>query len=150
MNALASSNGMASGIGVMRPACALTFSAKPPQPTEAVTRWPAFKCVTPGPTLSMIPATSPPGANGRSGLNWYLSSMMSVSGKFTPAALIATTTSPSPADGSGVSINCRDSGGPGFRLISAFIVHSNWRADAHCVVPTLMRAGAAAPWKILS
>ena len=122
MKALASSKGIVSGIGSTRAACTATFSAKPPQPSEPMTRWPGFKCVMPTPTLSITPATSPPGANGRSGLNWYLSSMISASGKFTPAAFTAMTTSPSPATGSGVSVSSSCSGGPGFVLNSAFIL----------------------------
>ena len=80
MKAEASVKGMESGIGMQRPAASAIFSAMPPQPVEPITRSPTFRVVTPGPTLSITPATSPPGAKGRAGLNWYLSSMISTSG----------------------------------------------------------------------
>ena len=38
------------------------------------------------------PDTSPPGENGSGGLNWYLFSMISRSGKLTPHALTASST----------------------------------------------------------
>ena len=68
--ALASSNGMLAGIGMQRTASTASFSAMPPAMVEPMTRSPGLKPVTPAPTASTTPATSPPGANGRSGLNW--------------------------------------------------------------------------------
>src|SRR5882724_5709976 len=72
----------------------------------------------------MSPATSCPGANGRGGLNWYLSAMISVSGKFTPAAFTAIRTWPLPTGLDGSSISLRLSGPPGASLIIARIVRS--------------------------
>jgi hypothetical protein len=80
-----------SGIGSSRSVVANTPSAKPPCPTEAITRSPILKPLTPEPVRTIIPATSLPGEKGKSGLNWYLPWMMSVSGKFTPAAFTPTT-----------------------------------------------------------
>ena len=80
MKADASSKGMASGMGMQRFASTTIFCAMPPQPEEPITRSPTFTAVTPSPTLSTTPATSPPGAKGRSGLNWYLSWMIRKSG----------------------------------------------------------------------
>src|SRR5262245_32938957 len=47
--------------------------------------------------------------------------MMRTSGKFTPAAFTAITTSPSSATGSGTSTSSSVSGGPGLILNSAFM-----------------------------
>ena len=80
MKAEASSKGICGGIGMQRLASTTIFSAMPPQPDEPITRSPGFTAVTPSPTLSTSPATSPPGLKGRGGLNWYLSSMISTSG----------------------------------------------------------------------
>ena len=89
------------GIGTAFSALVITHSAMPPQPTIPSTRSPGLTLVTPSPTASISPATSPPGENGRSGRNWYLSSIISASGKFTPHAWTRIRTSPGP--GSGVS-----------------------------------------------
>src|SRR4029450_933832 len=75
----------------------------------------------PSPTSVMSPAISWPGANGRGGLNWYLSAMISVSGKFTPAALTATRTWPLASGLEGSSMSFRLSGPPGVSLIIARI-----------------------------
>ena len=80
MKAAATSKGMASGIGISRDASSASSSAIPPQPVLPSTRSPTLTLVTPSPTALTIPATSPPGANGRAGLNWYRSSMISTSG----------------------------------------------------------------------
>ncbi len=69
-SALASSNGMLSGMAMQRSASSTSFSAMPPDIDEPITRFPGLKFVTPAPTASTTPATSPPGANGRSGLYW--------------------------------------------------------------------------------
>src|SRR4051795_6009127 len=82
---------------------------------------PAFTFVTPAPTSFTTPASSLPGENGRGGLNWYLFWMMRTSGKLTPAALTATTTSPGPAFGEGNSSNVSVSGGPYCLQRTAFI-----------------------------
>src|SRR5690606_20870028 len=52
------------------------------------------------------------GEKGNSGLTWYLPSMISVSGKLTPAAWTSMTTSLSPATGSVVSSSDRLLAGP--------------------------------------
>jgi len=80
MKAAPSSNDMASGIGTTRAASSASSSAMPPQPVLARTRWPTVRWVTPSPSSLTTPATSPPGAKGRVGLNWYMSSMISTSG----------------------------------------------------------------------
>ena len=89
MKAAASSWGMASGSFHRRLAGRATFSAMPPQPVLARMRSPTFTLVTPSPTASMTPDSSPPGAKGRGGRAWYLSSIISTSGKLTPTALTA-------------------------------------------------------------
>src|SRR6185503_5872501 len=86
-----------------------------------ITRWPTLYSLTPSPSSVMSPAISWPGANGRGGLNWYLSAMIKVSGKFTPAALTATRTWPLPSGLEGNSMSFRLSGPPGFSLIIARI-----------------------------
>ena len=60
---------MAAGMAMQRSASTTSFSAMPPEMVEPMTRSPGLNCVTPGPTDSITPATSPPGANGRGGLN---------------------------------------------------------------------------------
>ena len=103
MKALASSNGIASGIGSTRAACVFTFSAKPPQPSRADH---ALTDLHAGHARADAFDDARDFAARRKralGLNWYLSSMISASGKFTPAAFTAITTSPSPATGSGAS-----------------------------------------------
>jgi len=59
---------------------------------------------------------------GRGGLNWYLSWMMRVSGKLTPAAFVATRTCPLPTGLDGISTSFRLSGPPGVSLSIARIV----------------------------
>ena len=64
-----------------------------------------------------VPATSLPGTNGRSGLNWYSPRVCSTSGKETPAASTSTST-PDPgesmceASGSGTSTTSSAESGP--------------------------------------
>ena len=70
------------------------------------------KPVTPGPTLSTMPANSAPGENGKAGLYWYFPAMISVSKKLSAAASTRTTASPGPATGSGRSPSSRSSGVP--------------------------------------
>ncbi len=124
MKAAASSKGMASGIFTSRCASSDSSSAMPPQPVLPSTRSPGLMWVTPSPTDLTAPAISPPGAKGRAGLNWYLSSMISTSGKLTPTALTETTAKPGLASGDGTSSRTRVSGPPTALLNSAFIVPS--------------------------
>ncbi len=115
---------MLSGMRMQRPSATFTFSAMPPQPTEPITRSPTFSVSTPSPNADTTPPTSPPGAKGRSGLNWYISRMMRLSGKFTPHALMSSTTSPRPGTGSATSSSASVSGPPGALLSIAFIKSS--------------------------
>src|SRR6202044_2065584 len=85
---------------------------------------PGRTSVTPAPTDSTTPATSPPGENGGGGLNWYLPCTTSRSGKFTPQARTPTTTCPAAATGSGRSPTASESTGPYARQTSAFIACS--------------------------
>ncbi len=80
MKAAASSYGIESGILISRPASIASSSTMPPQVMLASTRSPGFTLVTPSPISLTTPDSSAPGANGRGGLNWYLSSMISTSG----------------------------------------------------------------------
>src|SRR6185369_11799738 len=112
---------MLSGIGSSCPWSATTSLAYPPWPIMPIARCPTLYSPTPSPTSVMSPATSWPGAKGRGGLNWYLSAMISVSGKLTPAALTATRTCPLPKGLDGISISFRLSGPPGVSLIIARI-----------------------------
>ena len=77
-----------------------------------MTRSPGANRVTEAPTSTTSPATSAPGANGMSGLNWYLPSMISRSGKLTPAARTRMRTPPSSSAGGSISSHTRLSGGP--------------------------------------
>ena len=109
------------GIGVTPVAEATTRSAKPPWEAPAMTASPTATLSTSGPTSLTIPATSPPGVNGSLGLNWYLSWMISTSGKFKPQACTSMTTCPGPALGSGTSSITNDSGGPNSLQTTAFM-----------------------------
>jgi hypothetical protein len=110
-----SSNDIPSGILMTLAAGTARRSTRPPQPGTAMTRSPLKMPFTPSPTASTTPETSAPGAKGRTGLNWYLSSMIRVSGKLMPTALTSMTTSP--AFGRGVQDLLDDQGvGPRRRL----------------------------------
>src|SRR5512145_1757038 len=85
---------------------------------------PGLTFVTPVPASFTTPASSLPGENGSGGLNWYLLSMMSTSGKLTLAALTDTTTSPLAAVGEGISWYSRSSGPPNCVHKMAFIASS--------------------------
>ena len=121
MKAAASSCGMESGIFHSRFAGSSTSSAMAPQPVLARMRSPGFTLVTPSPTDFTTPESSPPGEKGRSGLNWYLSSMISTSGKLTPMALTEITAWPAFGSGFGTSSRTRVSGPPTALLNSAFM-----------------------------
>src|SRR3954451_22939940 len=99
-----------SGILTIAVAGSAIFSRAPLWPHEATTRSPGFRSVTPGPTLSITPATSAAGENGNGGLIWYLPWIIRMSKKFSAADLIAITASPGPATGSGTSASTRSSG----------------------------------------
>src|SRR4051812_35359171 len=103
---------MPAGSGSRRRASVLTSSANAPYVVNAITRSPGLVLVTPSPTALTTPATSLPGENGSGGFTWYLSWMISTSGKFTLAALTEMTTSPAPGCGEGTSSTTSDSGGP--------------------------------------
>src|SRR3954451_20071584 len=112
MNAAADTKSIDAGIGISRVASITSSSANPPQPGEPITRSPGRNCVTASPTAVTSPAISPPGENGSDGLNWYLFSISSRSGKLTPTPLTATSTSPRPGVGDGTSSTTSVSGGP--------------------------------------
>src|SRR5258705_11870608 len=99
-----------SGIFTIGLAGSPIFSRGPLWPQDAATRSPALRSVTPGPTLSITPATSAAGENGNGGLIWYLPWIIRMSKKFSAADLIAITASPGPATGSGTSASTRSSG----------------------------------------
>src|SRR5216110_1679737 len=86
------------------------FSRAPLWPQDAATRSPTLRSVTPGPTLSITPATSAAGENGNGGLIWYLPWIIRMSKKFSAADLITMTASLGPATGSGTSVSTRSSG----------------------------------------
>ena len=104
----------------------------PPEPVLARMRSPTLTLVTPSPTALTTPDSSPPGENGRGGLAWYLSSIISTSGKFTPTALTEITAWPGLASGAGMSSTTRVSGPPTTLLSTAFmslsrVSKSSWR-----------------------
>ena len=103
---------MPSGIFISVAAGTVSFSLMPPQPGTAMTRSPTCTPLAPSPKASTTPASSPPGEKGRSGLNWYRSSMIRVSGKFTPTAFTVTSASPLPGTGSAISSTTSVSGPP--------------------------------------
>src|ERR1700738_2047835 len=99
-----------SGILTIEFAGSALFSRAPLWPQDATTRSPTLRSVTPGPTLSIVPATSAAGENGNGGLIWYLPWIISRAKKFSAADLIAITASLGPATGSGRSESTRSSG----------------------------------------
>src|SRR5215216_456590 len=99
-----------SGIFTIELAGSAIFSRAPLWPQDATTRSPTLRSVTPAPTLSMTPATSAAGENGKGGLIWYLPWIIRMSKKFSAAALIAITACPGSATGSGTSASTRSSG----------------------------------------
>ncbi|MNN49357.1 hypothetical protein D3C81_1638770 [compost metagenome] len=98
-----------------------TCSAKLPQPVKPMTRSPTLRWLTFSPTALTTPAASPPGEKGKGGLNWYLPSMISVSGKFTPAACTSSTISFFLACGLATSSRTNVSAGPNALHNTAFI-----------------------------
>src|SRR5258706_12049971 len=99
-----------SGILTMEFAGSAIFSRAPLWPQDATTRSPTFRSVTPAPMLSITPATSAAGENGNGGLIWYLPWIIKRSKKFSAADLMAITTWPASATGSGTSVSTRSSG----------------------------------------
>src|SRR5246127_143419 len=99
-----------SGIFTIEAAGSAIFSRAPLWPQEATTRSPAWRSVTPGPTLSITPATSAAGENGNGGLIWYLPWIINRSKKFSAAELIAITAPLGAGKGSGMSVSTRSSG----------------------------------------
>src|SRR5690606_33555467 len=107
--------------------------------------------VTPSPTALTVPASSAPGENGSGGLNWYLSSMISVSKKFSAAAATETTTCPGAATGASTSFTTSASGGPNFShntaLTSGLHLFAHGLADYHrlAAAPNPRGSWCAAP-----
>ena len=66
----AAATGRAAGSFLRGPAPQTKPRRWPPRLPPASTLSPGLRAVTPSPTASMTPATSPPGAKGRSGRNW--------------------------------------------------------------------------------
>src|SRR4051794_13847066 len=99
-----------SGIFTIVFAGSAIFSRAPLWPHDATTRSPTLRSVTPAPTLSITPATSAAGENGKGGLIWYLPWIIRMSKKFSAADLIAITACPGSATGSGTSASTRSSG----------------------------------------
>src|SRR6185312_143549 len=125
----ARSKSSASGILMSLPAGAAIFSRAAPWVRQPMTRSPTFTVVTPGPTLSTVPANSAAGENGSGGLVWYLLAIINVSKKFSAAALMRTTASPGAATGSGTSASARSSGVPWRVQSSAFMAFSRGNKD---------------------
>src|SRR6266566_2726259 len=122
-----------------------TRSRAAPEPIQPITRSPGSNPPTPGPTLSTTPANSEAGENGNGGLCWYLPAISSVSKKLSAAARMATTASPGPATGGGMSLISRSSGPPKRLHRTAFMVRqegSKGRPSYHVAVPG---RGAAVP-----
>ncbi len=103
MKAAATSWGMLSGMCHRRLAGSRTSSARPPQPVLARMRSPTFTLVTPSPIAFTTPDSSPPGEKGRGGFIWYLSSIISTSGKLMPTALVLITANPGRTSGEATS-----------------------------------------------
>ena len=87
----------------------------PPQSTQASTRSPALKRVTPLPVSSTTPVISVPGVKGKGGLRWYLPAITSEEAKETPAALTSMRNWSGLSAGSSTSSIFRSSGVPHFR-----------------------------------
>ncbi|MCY1284294.1 hypothetical protein D9M69_356210 [compost metagenome] len=109
------------GIGITLSPATATCSAKAPQPVSAMTRSPGLTWATFSPTATTTPAASPPGEKGNGGLNWYLPSMIRVSGKLTPAACTSRSTSNFFGAGLGTSSSTRVSAGPKALHSTAFM-----------------------------
>ena len=149
------SNGMPLGMGISPSAGNTASSAKAPQPVKPITTSPkpTRTRVTPSPTAVTTPASSPPGVNGKAGLNWYLFWMMSASGKLTPAALTLTNTSRALGTGAAMSSTVSSSGPPCWLQRSAFMMwlpgqmnRIRWRCWPRCCYaapPTQRRKPAA-------
>src|SRR5258708_5243130 len=124
VKAAAATKSRDTGIGSTLPASTTTSSAKPPTMIYAMTRSPGLNFRTSDPTRSTMPATSPPGAKGSGGFTWYLSWMIRVSGKLTPAAMTRIATSVGPGSRDGTSPRIKVSGGPKALQRSAFMSSS--------------------------
>src|ERR1700760_1010704 len=127
-----------SGILTMEAAGSAIFSRAPLWPQDATTRSPGLRSLTPSPTLSITPAISAAGENGKGGLIWYLPWIIRMSKKFSAAALIAITASPGPATGSGTSASTRSSGWPYCEQRMAFMDTPGFRTDG---VGSILHAG---------
>src|ERR1700761_2173778 len=119
-----------SGIFTIEAAGSAIFSRAPLWPQDATTRSPGLRSLTPSPTLSITPAISAAGENGKGGLIWYLPWIIRMSKKFSAAALIAITASPGPATGSGISVKTRSSGWQYCEQRMAFMAWTCFRTDA--------------------
>ena len=102
-------------------------------PCLSATRSPARRCVIFSPTALTTPAASPPGAKGKGGLNWYLPSMIRVSGKLTPAACTSISTSFFFGSGLGRSSRTRLEAGPKALHRTAFMTRISSRSSGLAV-----------------
>src|SRR4051812_2997325 len=111
------------------------------------TRSPTATLVTPAPSARTTPAHSPPGENGRVGLNWYIPRDIRTSGKLTPAARTSTRTWPGPGVGAGMS-STRRAPGPvssWTRTARIYALYSGWVGPEHAEVgrqrPNILERG---------
>ncbi|MNT57731.1 hypothetical protein D3C72_1951250 [compost metagenome] len=86
-----------------------------------MTRSPTLNAPAFSPTAATTPAASPPGENGNGGWNWYLPSMIRVSGKLTPAACTSSRISFFFGTGLATSSSTRSRAGPRVLHNTAFI-----------------------------
>ena len=107
-----------------------------------MTRSPSFTPLTPGPTASTTPATSPDGENGSSGFAWYLPRVISVSKKLSAAALTAISASPGPGCGAAMSSMTRPSGPVEALAKRSFHVKPPGRQRSNVQLPFAPRAAA--------
>src|SRR3954451_18245499 len=129
-----------SGIFTIVLAGSAISSRAPLWPHDATTRSPTLRSVTSAPTLSITPATSAAGENGKGGLIWYLPWIIRMSKKFSAAALIAITACPGSATGSGTSASTRSSGWQYCEQRMAFMGAPGFRTGkekAGCFLPDL-------------
>ena len=83
--------------------------------------WQAYMATELTPVAPSSNRLPPPGEKGKGGLNWYLPSMISVSGKLTPAACTSSRISFFFGSGLAISSSSRFSAGPKLLQSTAFI-----------------------------
>nr|WP_246281684.1 hypothetical protein [Fodinicola acaciae] len=108
-NETAGASATPSGIADVTVAGTTAYSAYAPLNATETTRWPIRQRSTSGPTATIVPATSPPGATGHGPV---ATRVPRADGNETPAAETFTRISPGPGRGRGTSSNCSTSGPP--------------------------------------